>query len=75
MVRKALEDAKEDLDQLETRVSNTEQCVKHLQTEHNALTESVEFLKSDVEQRFAQVEERMSSAIPQIGEGNKIFAV
>ena len=68
VVKKALEDVKADLDQLEKRVSSTGQCVKHLQSEHSAL-------KSDVEQRFAQVEERMSSVIPQISCGNKIFAV
>ena len=64
-VKKALEDVKADLDQLEKRVSTTEQCVKHLQSEHGALTERVE----SVEQRVAQVEERMSSTITQISCG------
>ena len=75
VVKKALQDVKADLDQLEKRVSSTEQCVKHLQNEHSALTESVECLKSDVKQGFAQVEERIKSAIPQISCGNKIISV
>ena len=75
IVKKALQDVKADLDQLEKRVSSTEQCLKHFQNEHSALTESVECLKSDVEQRFTDVEKRISSAIPQISCGNKIIDV
>ena len=75
VVKEAVEEIKADLDQLDKRVSSTEQSVKHLQSEHGALTESVESLKLDVEQRLAKVVERMSSAIPQISCGNKIFAV
>ena len=38
VVKKALQDLKVDLDQLEKRVSSTEQYLKHLQNEHSALT-------------------------------------
>ena len=75
VMKKALQDVKADLHQLEKRVSSTEQCIKHLQNEHSALTESVECLKSDVQQRFADVEDRISSAIPLISCGNKIIDV
>ena len=43
VVKKALEDVKADLDQLDKRVSSTEQCIKHLQS---ALTESVESVEN-----------------------------
>ena len=61
VVKKALQDVKADLDQLEKQVLTIE--------------ERFGSLESDVQQRVAQVKQRISSAIPQISCGNKIIAV
>ena len=69
VVKKALQDVKADLDQLEKRVSSNKQCVIKLQNEHSALTESVE----DLQQRLTKVEEKQGSAMPQISCGKTLF--